>query len=251
MYQLEKEGLFVPYVSPYTNSFPPDSLDVLNQSTPIIQLAQVFAYNTQLVPAAQVPTTMDQLTSAQWSGQVIMHDPTTGTTSTQIWGSLEGKLGESTVLNFLTNLHTNVNPALTHSTGSVTDGVATAQYEIGIVCQFHDVISAILNGAPIKVLPIQGMPIFVTTTTAGVVTAAAHPNAARLLINYMASPTGQVIFGNIDVRFPVSPTADAKWNLPKAIATYDPGAQVFYYPTQPVLENVTIFTDQFTSIFSS
>ena len=120
----------MPYVSSYASTFPKAVLDPLNESTPIIQLAIGWVYNTQMIQPANVPTTMAQVANAQFKGEVVMNDPTTGTAFTQYWASLEGVLGNSTVVNFLHALKNATDPTVLPTTESCATDVAGGAYAI-------------------------------------------------------------------------------------------------------------------------
>jgi ABC-type Fe3+ transport system substrate-binding protein len=95
-------------------------------------------------------------------------------------------------------------------------------------------------GAPLKFLNITGLPLMVTPSNAGVIKNAQHPNAAKLLIDFMASPAGQTAWGNIDVRTPVSQTVVAKWSLTSELKSFDPGyGTLAYFPTPSVASAAT------------
>jgi len=245
MFQMQAEGLFVDYVAAGAKDFPKTALDPKNGMTPIIGLAQTFIYNTNLVKSADVPKTLDDLTNAKWKGKVISHDPTIGSTATQLFASLGAVLGDDKVTSFLTKLKQNVDPVLTTSTSSVTDGVVRGEYAIGLVAQLHDVIRNKAAGAPVAFLRIEGVPLMVTTSIAGVLKTAEHPEAAKLLVDFLASQEGQTIIGNIDVRFPVRTDLPVKYSLDLVA----PGIDKFYYPTADAIQKSQEYKDRYTKIF--
>lgn len=233
IYTLEPSGNVVsPYISPYSSGFPKAVLDPLNQSTPIIELAFGWAYNTNMITPANVPTTMAQVANAQFKGEVVMNDPTTGTAFTQYWAALAGVLGNSTVLTFLHSLKNATNPAIVPTTTSCMNDVASGAYAICLGGYMQDAAPDMQSGAPMKFLNITGLPLMLTPSNAAIVKNAQHPNAAKLLVDFMASPAGQAAWGNIDVRTPVSQTVTAKWSLNSEIKAFDPGAGTqIYFPT--------------------
>jgi iron(III) transport system substrate-binding protein len=233
IYTLEPSGNVVsPYISPYASAFPKAVLDPLNQSTPIIELAFGWAYNTNMITPANVPTTMAQVANPQFKGEVVMNDPTTGTAFTQYWAALEGVLGNATMNTFLHSLKNATNPAIVPTTTSCMNDVASGAYAICLGGYMQDAAPDIQSGAPMKFLNITGLPLMLTPSNAALVKNAEHPNAAKLLIDFMASPAGQMAWGNIDVRTPVSQTVTAKWSLNSEIKAFDPGAGTqIYFPT--------------------
>jgi iron(III) transport system substrate-binding protein len=239
MYTLEPTGsvcsCVAPYVSPYASGFPKAVLDPLNQSTPIIELAFGWAYNTNMINAANVPTTMAQVANSQFKGEVVMNDPTTGTAFTQYWASLEGVLGNATITTFLQNLKNATAPTIVPTTTSCMNDVAQGLYAICLGGYMQDAAPDMQAGSPMKFLNITSLPLMLTPSNAAILKNAQHPNSAQLLIDFMASPAGQTAWGNINVRTPVSQTVTAKWSLTSEIKTFDPGAGTqIYFPTVAV-----------------
>jgi len=236
VYTLEPAGNVVSaYVSSYANEFPKAVLDPLNQSTPIIELAFGWAYNTKMITPANVPTTMAQVANPQFKGEIVMNDPTTGTAFTQYWASLSGVVGNATVNTFLQNLKSATSPVIVSTTTSCMGDVASGAYAICLAGYVHEAAPDIQSGAPMKFLNITGLPLMLTPSNAALIKNAQHPNAAKLLVDFMASPAGQTAWGNIDVRIPVSQTVTAKWSLTSAIKTFYPGAGLqVYFPTPKV-----------------
>ncbi len=238
MYPLEQSHLITPYVSPYASGFPHDVLDPLNESTPVIELALGWMYNPKLIQPANVPTTMDQVANAQFKGQIVMNDPTTGTAFTQYWASLATILGNTTVMNFLHNLKNTTNPTIVPTTTSCATDVANGLHAICLAGYMQDAAPAMQAGASLKFLNITGLPLMITPSNAGIIKNAQHPNAAKLLIDFMASPVGQTAWGNIDVRTPVSQTVTAKWSLSSELQSFYPGHGVLrYFPTPSIAQS--------------
>jgi iron(III) transport system substrate-binding protein len=250
MYPLEQAGTpcpcVAPYVAPYASQFPPAVLDPLNQSTPIIELAFGWAYNTNLISAANVPTTMTQVANSQFKGEVVMNDPTTGTAFTQYWASLAAYLGNSTVYNFLHELENSTAPVIVATTTSCMNSVASGTYAICLGGYMQDAAPDIQLGSPLKFLNITGLPLMITPSDAAILKGAPDPAAAQLLVDFMASPAGQTAWGNINVRTPVSQTVTATWSLSSEIKTFDPGAgPEIYFPTPALAGDATAWAATF------
>lgn len=101
-------------------------------------------------------------------------------------------------------------------------------------------------GAPEKFLNITGLPLLITPSNAMLIKNAQHPNAAKLLVDWMASPTGQIAWGNIDVRTPVTPNVNAKWSFSSELKNFDPGAGTLtYFPSPAVAAAATSWAKTF------
>jgi iron(III) transport system substrate-binding protein len=253
--QLVAVGDVIPYVAPAAAGFPKASLDPTNSSTPILLLPQTMVYNTKMLTPSQLPKTLNDLTDPQWKGKIVMHDLTLGTGGTRYWGALSTVLGNSTINNFLTALKANVNPTLVPSPSATESNVATGQYAIGMQVFLTDIVGDINSNHPVAPLPLQGIPIITTVSDAAVLKGAQHPNAAKLLVNYLASPAGQTVIGNVtnqlpqsSIRLPVDPNVKTVYTLASLVAKYEPGTTVTYLPNS-VLLGVSSYQKVYTPIF--
>lgn len=248
-YPLEQAGNVIPFVSSFTATFPKASLDPLNQSTPVIELAIGWVYNTQMVKQADVPTTMAQVANSKFNGQVVMNDPTTGTTFTQYWATLATMLGNSTVYNFLHSLKNATSPTVLPTTSSCATDAGSGAHAICLGAFMQQAAPDIQAGQPLKFLNITGLPLLITPSYAAVVKGAQHPNAAKLLVDFMASPAGQTAWGNIDVRTPVNPSANAKWSLNSTLQKFDPGyTALAYFPSVTLAAAATAWGKTFAFV---
>jgi ABC-type Fe3+ transport system substrate-binding protein len=251
VYPLEQKGYAMPYVSPYASSFPKQVLDPLNESTPIIQLALGWLYNTQMIQPANVPTTMAAVANPQFKNEIVMNDPTTGTAFTQYWASLAGYLGNSTVYNFLHALKNVTSPTIVATTTSCANTVASGADAICLGGYMQEAAPDIQDGAPLKFLNITGLPIMITPSNSMIIKNAQHPAGAELLTDFMASPAGQVAWGNIDVRTPVTPNVAAKWSFDSELKNFYPGAgPQIYFPTPQVASQASAWGSTFAFLKS-
>jgi iron(III) transport system substrate-binding protein len=90
---------------------------------------------------------------------------------------------------------------------AVLDRVIAGEYAIGLeMNNTHAAISA-AQGAPVKWAPLN--PVSETLQVSGITKGAAHPNAAKLFIDFMVSKAGQNIFRDNDY-LPMHPDIPAK-----------------------------------------
>ena len=251
VYPLEQQGNAMAYVSPFASAFPKAVLDPLNESTPIIELAIGWVYNTQMIQAANVPTTMAQVANAQFKGEVVMNDPTTGTAFTQYWASLATVLGNSTVYNFLHSLKNATAPTILPTTTSCAGDAGSGAHAICLGAYMQEVAPDVQAGEPLKFLNITGLPLLVTPSNSMIIKNAQHPNAAKLFTDFMASAAGQVAWGNVNVRTPVTPDVAAKWSLNSELKSFDPGyGTLDYFPTASVASAATAWGQTFSFLKS-
>lgn len=252
---LNQVGDIIAYVAPGTASYPKTALDPSNTTTAITNLPQGCVYNTKLVPASQVPKTLSDLTNPQWKGKMAMHDPTLGTGGTHYWATLSTVLGNSTVNNFLTQLKANVNPTLMPSPGGTESAVASGTFAIACEVFLTDTIGDVLNNATVAPLPLQGVPLVTSPSVGAILKGAQHPDAAKLLIDFLASPAGQTVVGDVTTiiptsspRIPMNLNVTVPYSMTSLIAKYDPGANLTYVPAS-ILLNSSSYQATYKSIF--
>ena len=90
---------------------------------------------------------------------------------------------------------------------TVLDQIVTGEYSIMLQNFNSQAVVVAAKGAPVKWLPIS--PATLALTAASVVKDAPHPNAARLLVDFLVSPEGQTIFRDLDY-VPASPAVPPK-----------------------------------------
>lgn len=147
-----------------------------------------IAYNTDLVPAEEVPTSFEDLLDPKWSGQLGTINPTTGGAFVwDFWDFLIQEYGED----FVTAI---VAQEPTFAEAPIPGAQAMAAGERAIFFPtFASVIGNLQNeGAPVAIN-------FPDTTSGsanmpGLAAQAPHPNAARLWINFLLSEEGNAIY---------------------------------------------------------
>jgi len=208
---LVDDGLTRSFSPSEASNYPDDLKDSNGHWYSVLILGQVITYNTNLISEDELPKRLSDLTDPKWNGKITMHDYSRGSTSTRIWATLaEGDMGSDKVIQFLTDLEANVNPVLQRSTGAQTDEVVRGEYAIGIVGQLHDVVKAKMDGAPVEILHLEDFPVMWGPTAGVILEAAENPEGSEAFINFMMSEEGQIIIGNVDVRFAALPDVEGK-----------------------------------------
>jgi iron(III) transport system substrate-binding protein len=179
---LELADLFQDYAPPNAADYRPDAL-VSPKLWPGVTLGWAIAYNTQLVK--NPPKTWMDLTKPEYKdkqiGQVV--GPSGGTTWTRIMFERQ-VLGDD-----YWRRQAATNPVLYPSGAPMSDTLVRGEIEIGPLLYNADFPKK-RAGAPVEILIApEGAPV--TPYATGVPKTAAHPNAARLFLNWSLSEEGQ------------------------------------------------------------
>ncbi len=165
------------------------------------------AYNTNLVPAAEAPQTFDDLLDPKWQGKLAWtYDLTAGGPPGFVHNILLIK-GPEKGMDWLRAFAKQQPAVIPGAQRVVLDKAIAGEYPIALMTlSYHSTISA-RQGAPIQWLKMP--PMIETPNTVSVLKTAPHPNAGRLLIEFLLSRQGQEIMAANDY-MPADPTVPIK-----------------------------------------
>jgi iron(III) transport system substrate-binding protein len=165
------------------------------------------AYNTNLVSAADAPKTFDDLLDPKWKGKMAWtYDLTGGGPPGFLYNILTIK-GQEKGMEYLRAFAKQEPVVIPAAQRVVLDKVISGEYPIALMTlSYHSVISA-AKGAPIQWLKMP--PMVMAPNTISVLKNAPHPNAARLLIEFILSREGQQIMAANDY-MPADPAVPVK-----------------------------------------
>ncbi|MBI2368032.1 MAG: extracellular solute-binding protein, partial [Deltaproteobacteria bacterium] len=191
--------------------------------TPWRALPISILYNTDLVKAADVPKTFDELLNPKWTGKLTMPDPTRHTTTAQFLWNLEKFKGDKW-LDFVKAL-AKQKPLLVESLAPVTTTIIKGEAPVGItyikyVKQYKGPVGYVL------------MDKYLTDPNYMSLSAkTARPNAARLYLDFVCSADGQKAAAD-EGEFPmlpgiVPPIKDADKVVPNMVFMDNPSEDEF------------------------
>ena len=180
---MKGEGLFQKFVPPASEKFPPQYKEKDGLITPWRVLPISILYNTELVKAADLPKTFDDLLNPKWSGKISIPDPTRHTTTAQFLWNLEKFKGDKW-LDYVKAL-AKQKPILVESLAPVTTTIIKGEALVGIT--YIKYIKQYKG--PVTYIPMDKYltdPNYLSLSAKS-----AHPNAAKLYIDFACSPEGQ------------------------------------------------------------
>ncbi len=165
---------------------------------------QIFAFvagyrtyitiNTTMVKEGEIKSYKDLL-DPKWKGKITLFDPTVGGSGSQwVAGLLMHVYGQDEGTKFLRDL-AKQDPIITRDGRLQIEWVAHGKYPIALAARRENVSDFKIMGAPVDwVHPSEGGEIASGTGAVGLVNRAAHPNSARVFLNWLLSKEGQTIF---------------------------------------------------------
>ena len=180
---MRDDGLFQKYIPPSSAKFPAKFKEKDGMITPWRVLPISILYNTDMVKPGDLPKSFDDLLNPKWSGKITMPDPTRHTTTAQFLWNLNKFKGDKWL--DLVKGFANQKPLLVESLAPVTTTIIKGEAPVGItyikyVKQYKGPVNYVL------------MDKYLTDPNYMSLSAkAAHPNAAKLYLDFICSAEGQ------------------------------------------------------------
>ncbi|HWE75152.1 MAG TPA: ABC transporter substrate-binding protein [Stellaceae bacterium] len=153
-------------------------------AVPVMSSTVGIAYNTTVFQGSDVPTKFADFLNPKLKGHVATTPYASSfdrLATTDLWGA-------DKTLDFAKNLSAQVGGLIRCNE---MDRIASGEFDaFGLTCSQNDALAAVAKGAPVGFALASDAPIVMPLYEA-VPATAAHPNAAKLWINYMSSPGAQ------------------------------------------------------------
>lgn len=182
MYIINRSGLLARYL-PQENSFYPKDFKQEGFWTTVYYNAYVTGYNTRLAAPGTVPRTYDALLDNKWKGKLLME----GTKAEWFAGMLQ-IMGQERGLKYMRDL-AKQQPSPREGHELLAQLVAAGEGLIDVNIPAASVERLKEKGAPIDWIALGPAPAVMVGT--GLSAQAAHPNAAKLFIDFVLSRDGQ------------------------------------------------------------
>jgi iron(III) transport system substrate-binding protein len=159
--------------------------------TPTYVSVHSIAYNRNLLAPDAAPRRYQDLLQERWRGKLAVNlgNPT--------WlYSMIDFFGEEKGMDFLKKFAA-LTPRAYRGTTLLMQSVIAGDAECGVALNHDGVIAFINKKAPVALSNIQD-PLYVDVHGIGILGNAPHPNAARLLVDFVASKEGQTILAELD-----------------------------------------------------
>lgn len=145
------------------------------------------AYNTNLVKKADLPKTYEEfLKKTEWAGKVAID----GTDEEWLY-ALCKHFGEVKCREIATGLVKNLKPAITKGHLAMARQVGAGEYAVALNNYVNLTVNVKMRGGATDFWVLE--PVTVFYGQVGVNSGAPHPNAARLVANFLASEDGQKV----------------------------------------------------------
>ena len=202
---LLKAGLVEKFVPSEADKYPLALRDPGGRWNALVVYFLTPGINTQLVGKDEIKTAQDFL-NPKWRGKIAWStEPSSG--APVYVGSALQTMGEAKGMEFLRALAKQDIVNVDATNRAILDQVILGQYAIALSIFNHHAVLSANKGAPVTWLKVE--PIPAPFHSIGLVKNAPHPNAGKLLIDYLVSQEGQRTFADVGY-LPAMPSVPAK-----------------------------------------
>jgi iron(III) transport system substrate-binding protein len=191
-----------------------------------------FGYNTSIVPTGAEPKSLQDLLDPKWRGKLAVSGNASSPGVGGFVGFVLANMGEQEGIQYLKALAAQRPSVIQASTRQVLDMVIAGEYSVGLQILNHHVAFSANRGAPVAWVKLD--PAMAAFLALGVIKGP-HPNAGKLLVDFLVSDEGQSLFRDADY-VPVAP------NVPPRDPTLRPDGKSFralYFTPEKLDENMS------------
>ena len=203
---LLKAGLAAPFVPSAADKYPAGLKDPQGRWNGLLLYYLTPAINTKLTPKEQWPTTAQDLLDPRWKGKMAWSTVPAAGAATFVGSTLQ-TMGEEKGMAFLRELAKQNVINVDATNRAIVDQVILGQYPLALGIFNHHALLSARKGAPVQWLKLE--PISAPTHSIGLIKDAPHPNAGKLLIDFLTSEEGQKEIAKAEY-FPAMPSVPAK-----------------------------------------
>jgi len=173
-----------------------DALILSDPSLPVVFLqVQALAYNKEKLKGEDVPKKLEDVINAKYKGAVALDDPMRGSgMSIQLATLKEYWKDDARWTRFVKGLK-DLNVPVHRSTGAMFRLLVSGEYSLALPAYLEDIIDDREKGGIIDY--VKSDPPIVSRQYAAIYAKSPHPNAAKLLVEWMVSPAGQTVLDSV------------------------------------------------------
>lgn len=192
--ELDKAGLVAVYHPENAKKLPAAIKDPNGKWTSILNYYFTTAVNTELVKEADIPKKIEDLLDPKWKGKMAWVASLGAASGPGFAEAIRIRMGVEKGNAFLKKFAEQNIIKVPSNQRVVLDQVIAGQYPIGLLMFHHHAHISADKGAPVKYLPLD--PILQTSEVIILLKNAPHPNAAKLLLEFILSPDGAKIISD-------------------------------------------------------
>lgn len=191
---LKKAGLVLRWQPESAASLPKQFVDPEGYWTANNLYVLTPVFNTQLAPRGTEPRVWDDLLDPKYKGKIAISGLVSSSSGPGFVGTVLTEMGEENGMKYLRKLAGQNVTNIYSSARAMVDQVMAGEYTIGLQGFNHQPVISAGQGAPVDW--IKWNPALAVLSVAAVTKDAPHPNAGKLLVDFLVSEEGQQIFAD-------------------------------------------------------
>ena len=231
---LKSKNLLQPYDPPEAANYPAATKDKEKYFTAIYARNFVMGYNTAMIAEKDRPKDWPALLDPKWKSKFGIDEE-----EFEWYGTLVDYWGREKAGKFMKALAAQ-QPTLRRGHSLLAQLLAAGEFPIAIVFPF-EIEQLKRRGAPVE-WSNSSDPIVTSINALGLSTKAPHPNASKLLINYILSEEGQTIIKNVS-RVPIRP------GVKPSVAKLDQSTLKIHYVPADMFRKIADYEKEFRDLF--
>lgn len=151
-------------------------------------------YNTEKIPPSEVPKTYEDLKNPKWRGRAAISTSGRGIPLYTAWIFGGGKVDFEKSESFWRQVVASVRPRVMSGYEQPNQMLAAGEYDLLLMSASDIPTNYMWKGAPVRPVALETAPVF--GYSLALVKYPAHPNAARLLLDFFTSAEGNLIYAD-------------------------------------------------------
>jgi iron(III) transport system substrate-binding protein len=241
--KLKQEGLVMKWRPDAAKTWPKEYADPDGYWTPMALYVEEPGFNTNLVKASEAPKSYADILDPKWKGKLAWNGEPSVTGAPGFIGGVLKAMGEEKGLAYLRDLAKQNIVGVPGGARHTFDMVIAGEYPMALQMLNHHAFFSANHGAPAGWSPMNDVMAFFLVMN--VVEGSPHPNAGKLLADFIASDEGQAMFRDAGY-IPVSPS------VPPRDPSLKPDGvklRVNYFTPQTIDANLAKWVDIYRDIF--
>ena len=201
-----RAGVAQKFTTPLTADFPERYLDPDDMYVPTVHYYGVLAYNTDLLPESELPSSYEDLLDPQFSDGVVAFGSDPGNSGPFLISTMRDAWGDDKTRDFLSKFAAQKPVDAGSTARAIADQVIAGEYKAGLPILAHHLSISAAEGAPVGGVNTLA-PVPSQVSSAILTKDAPHPCAGMLLIDFLLGDEGTKTL--VDAGYiPVNPAAE-------------------------------------------
>jgi iron(III) transport system substrate-binding protein len=190
---LKKENMALKHLPDSVKDYAPEYRDPEGYWAATNDYVIAVSYNTNMIPRGTEPRSWDALLDPKYKGQMAWSSAPSASGGAGFVGTALKELGEERARAYFKRLAAQNVVGVNGAARVVIDQVIAGEYAITLQSFPENAIFSARKGAPVQWIPMAPAMTGIVST-AGVIAGAPHPNAGKLLFDFLCGEEGQAIY---------------------------------------------------------